>query len=114
MPVFFNYRGLNAPVPTPTKRQLAKANLWKLAKISRRPIPSPKIFQVKRVCRQYSDDFKLMLVALHFGSLTDLSNPVRTPWSIAKELNITDGVVRNAIKNYKALGVVSIKWKRPG
>ena len=109
----FNYRGLNAPVPTPTKRQLAKASLGKLSK-SKQPISKPPNPVFKRVCRHYSDDFKLVLVALHFGSLTDLSNPVRTAWSIARELNLSDCVVSRACRNYKALGVVSVKWKRPG
>ena len=68
----FNYRSLNAPVPIPSKRKLEKAQLGRISKSGKRPI-AKSVVKFKRIYRQYSDEFKLMLVALRFGSLTDLS-----------------------------------------
>ena len=109
----YHYRQLNSPVPTPSKRQLAKAQLCRMAPPEKRPVikPQPKF---KRIYRQYSDDFKLVLVVMRFGSLTDFSNPVRSCFQVAKELNVNEPVVSRACANYQAIGDVSVKWKRPG
>ena len=68
----FNYRGLNAPVPTPSKRQLEKAQLSRVSKSRKRPI-AKSVVKFKRIYRQFSDEFKMVMVALRFGSLTDFS-----------------------------------------
>ena len=99
----FHYRLLNAKVPTASRRQLAR-----VAPPEKKP-KTPTVVRAssfKNPRRKYNDGFKLAIVALRFGSLTTFDHPVRSAWSISKELNVNVSVVNTACANFKKHGRV--------
>ena len=73
MPGWIDYRSLNAKVPTASARQLATLTAKKLKKT--RNVKS-KTLVIRRIYRKTNDSFKLVFVALRYGSLTDFSKPL--------------------------------------
>ena len=73
MPGYFDYKSLNAKVPTASARQLAALTARKTKKTRNL---SSKVTSFKRIYRKTNESFKLAFVALRFGSLTDFSKPL--------------------------------------
>ena len=70
MPGWFDYKSLNAKVPTASARQLAALTGKKPKRNSKL---NSKVKSFKRIYRKTNEAFKLAFVALRFGSLTDFS-----------------------------------------